>query len=771
MNIEHLIESGTKHYTDGNLQEAKNCFLAIIKIDPHHLEALNNLAVILFYEGQNDLAQDLFKKILSIDPAHKDALMNLFDLFNKVGEKNKFTPYIEKAIAILPHDQELKIFLNDIRNNICREEIDTVPSEVLNAEAFFVLSSGRCGSKTLNDVLNTADNVRSFHTSKSDMGQGAVDAFRNGLDKKAFLSNYHYPLIQRTAKEGYIFGETTPAITPFADVFAGTIPKAKFVILVRNPLAFTRSALFQNFYHGHTDDPYRFSPSKDTEAYIQWRKKSQVEKICWLWNEIYDQVERATEKLDQESFMVLRFEDLFGNIQILSNLFDFLNLKGFSSSRVAEALKVKRNANNYGRFPAVRDWSPEFRGNIEHICMKHALKYGYIKADRAGTGKGPPKPAIYVKKDPLLTIGLPLYSGGKMLMDSVESILSQDYENFELIISDHGADPFVRDIGAYYQKLDKRVKFIHTGDGIDYIGIHNFARMIELANTTYFMWGSYDDCLEKSFISSCLKVIEKDSDIALVYPKSKVFNHKGELMGLGDDSVKADADDPFDRFLHVIWELKMCHAFHGVFRRSYMRKTHSLRKNCYAHDNLFLAEIALLGKIVQIDAALFIRRLTRNYKSNLGEHYAQIIKSLDPVYLEEGLTLPFCRFTYSHCELVNHSPIPPSRKEFLTAEILRCFRHRWSRQLNYEINHLIHYVKNGVYYQTWDGRTYSHKLMEGLPHLHYFHVSDVLKTIREALFIFPENQELQTIYAACVGSIKLPENLIIKSTRSYEEVN
>jgi len=58
-----------------------------------------------------------------------------------------------------------------------------------------------------------------------------------------------------------------------------------------------------------------------------------------------------------------------------------------------------------------------------------------------------------------------------------------------------------------------------------------------------------------------------------------------------------------------------------------------------------------------------------------------------------------------------------------------------------------------------------------MPHLHYFHVSDVLKSIREALFIFPEHEELQTIYAACVDSIKLPENIIIESKRTYQEVN
>jgi tetratricopeptide (TPR) repeat protein len=753
MVIEDLIRCGERHYIDGNLQEAKNCFSSVINTQPYHLEAHNNLGVILFNEGQTDPAQDIFKKILAIDPAYKDALMNLFNVFNKLGEDTRIIPYIEKAKATAPMDRELEIFLKDVKNQICPENNQAVPSDILNAEAFFVLSCGRCGSKTLNEVLNTAENARSFHSPQPGLGQWALDAFWKRIDKKDFIANYRYPLIGQTSNEGFVFGETTPAITAFSDVLAEAIPKAKFVILVRDPMTFTRSALFQKFYHGHPDDIYRFTPPKETDAFNKWKIMSQVEKICWLWNEFYNLIECATENLGQDRFMVLRFEDLFGNIQALKNLFDFLNLKGFSPSRVSEVLKVKRNGTDYLRFPSIRDWSPEFRRIIEQTCTKHALKYGYIKADPAVAGKRLKQPAIHIKKGPDVTIGLPLYSGGMMLSDSVESILSQDYGNFELIISDHGADPFVSEIGRYYQKLDSRVKYIHSGDKLNYIGIHNFARIIELSTTTFFMWGSYDDCLEKSFISSCLRVIKGDDTIALVYPKSKVFNQKGEFLGLGEDSLKADSDDPYDRFIHVIRELQMCNAFYGLFRRYYMRKTHSLRKKCYAHDNLFLAEIALLGKIIQIDDVLFRRRLTRNYNLSMDEHHADVIRSLDPIYLEEGLTLPFCRFTYAHCELINHSLLPPDRKESLTVEILCCFRRRWAIQLNYEINRLIHFLKNGVYYRTWDGRTYNHDLRKQTPNLHYFLVTDVLKSIREALFIFPENKDLKDIYESSVNDI------------------
>jgi cellulose synthase/poly-beta-1,6-N-acetylglucosamine synthase-like glycosyltransferase len=40
---------------------------------------------------------------------------------------------------------------------------------------------------------------------------------------------------------------------------------------------------------------------------------------------------------------------------------------------------------------------------------------------------------------PTLSIGLPVYNGEDFLRDSLESILSQDYDDFELIISDNAS--------------------------------------------------------------------------------------------------------------------------------------------------------------------------------------------------------------------------------------------------------------------------------------------------------------------------------------------
>ncbi|MEM6891420.1 MAG: glycosyltransferase family 2 protein, partial [Pseudomonadota bacterium] len=60
---------------------------------------------------------------------------------------------------------------------------------------------------------------------------------------------------------------------------------------------------------------------------------------------------------------------------------------------------------------------------------------------------------------PRLTIGLPVYNGANYLAEAVTSILSQDFEDFELIISDNASDDDTADICRDFAARDKRVRY------------------------------------------------------------------------------------------------------------------------------------------------------------------------------------------------------------------------------------------------------------------------------------------------------------------------
>ena len=61
---------------------------------------------------------------------------------------------------------------------------------------------------------------------------------------------------------------------------------------------------------------------------------------------------------------------------------------------------------------------------------------------------------------PLLTVLMPVYNAEKFLAESINSILSQTYSDFELLILDDGSTDNSLKIIKVYAKEDKRIKII-----------------------------------------------------------------------------------------------------------------------------------------------------------------------------------------------------------------------------------------------------------------------------------------------------------------------
>jgi len=349
---------------------------------------------------------------------------------------------------------------------------------------------------------------------------------------------------------------------------------------------------------------------------------------------------------------------------------------------------------------------------------------------------------------PIVCVGLPVYNGGKTLSQAIESILSQDFENIQLIISDNCSTDNTEEICLKYQKMDKRVHYYRLEENLG--ASKNFLNVFGLSNAPYFMWASHDDLRERSFISKCLEKIESDPSIALVYPQTKVLDANSRFLGIANDHLNTDQDNPIERFRHLIWEIGMCNMFYGLYRTNIIKKVRSWGKTLFG-DNLMLAEIALLGKIVQINDALFVRRLTRNYNyRSPDERNAQLISDTDTNLFHEGITLPHCRFTYANLELVNYSEIQESEKEFLINDVLKCFKIRFGDKMKYEISRAVELITNGYFYYTWDKKR-SHADHSGnLRIIDYFHINNLLKHLQEALFIFPERTDLKDAYEICL---------------------
>ncbi len=352
-----------------------------------------------------------------------------------------------------------------------------------------------------------------------------------------------------------------------------------------------------------------------------------------------------------------------------------------------------------------------------------------------------------VRKSPTVCIGLPVYNGGKMLSEAIESILSQDFEDIELIISDNCSTDNTMETCLQYQKADKRIRYYRFEENL---GGKNWGNLLARCNAPYFKWAAHDDLIEPSFINKCLERIVQDPSIALVYPKTKLLDADSNFLNIAADHINTDQDNPIERFRHLIWEIGPCNMFYGLHRTSMLRKAHIWGNTFIGTDNLALAEIALLGKIIQIDDVLFIRRITRNYNvKTLDEYYVDLMKS-HPERLLDGITLPHCRLTYANIELLKYLKIEDTEMSLLINDVVKCFKSKFGAKMQYEIDRAVRLINDGYCYYTWDGKRIRTWRSDNLNSTDFFHINNLLKVLGEGLFIYPERTDLRNAYEICL---------------------
>jgi glycosyltransferase involved in cell wall biosynthesis len=465
----------------------------------------------------------------------------------------------------------------------------------------------------------------------------------------------------------------------------------------------------------------------------------------------------SSEKYYQKAFS-LKEDDTY----ILSNLADlYFNLKQWKNAASFLERYLHHTPGDYGRLNKLALAYMEYGEPPQAIpVLERSLE---IKPDQENiqnilkTLKSIPPVKLAPtrrKHVPLVSVGLPVYNGGQLLPQAIESILSQDLEDLELIISDNGSSDQTEEICRHYQRRDRRVRYYRSDENLG--SLTNFLNVLGLSTSPFFMWASHDDLREKTFMRACFPPLDRDPSVALVYPRTKVFDINSHFLGIAQDRLLTDQESAQERFKHLIWEIGMCNVFYGIYRSSMLKKISSWGQSLF-YDNLALAEIALSGKIVQIDEPLFIRRLTRNYNYySPDDRNVQLMSEGESKWLREGISFPHCRLAYAHLELLNQSSLDDSEKETLMKEVLKCFRTRFGSQMTYEIDRAITLINSCYFYHQWDQKDFMKDRFSETKVLGSFHITGLQKRLQETLFFFPEREDLAAAYGkVCNELIKL----------------
>lgn len=126
---------------------------------------------------------------------------------------------------------------------------------------------------------------------------------------------------------------------------------------------------------------------------------------------------------------------------------------------------------------------------------------------------------------PSVSICLPVFNGERFLSEAIESVLSQTYGDYELLISDDRSEDASLAIANSYARRDRRITVWSNPQNLGLFG--NYNQCLKRASGRYIKLFAQDDSLAPQMLSRSLEAFSAGQDIALVSTRRQILSEEG----------------------------------------------------------------------------------------------------------------------------------------------------------------------------------------------------------------------------------------------------
>jgi glycosyltransferase involved in cell wall biosynthesis len=240
---------------------------------------------------------------------------------------------------------------------------------------------------------------------------------------------------------------------------------------------------------------------------------------------------------------------------------------------------------------------------------------------------------VDMKSAPKVSVIVPNYNHALYLQQRLDSIVNQEFQDFEVIVLDDASTDNSREIIQAYARYPAfRVLFDETRSGSVF---KQWQKGLKAARGEYTWFAESDDCSSPFFLSQLVPMLESDKALGLVYCQSYLVDPSSRVFG---DAVQWT--DDLDR---VRWRSNFTNRGPAEVR-DYLSK-----KNTIPNASAVLIRTAVLRSINRLDDGyklcgdwlLWIKVLLqsnigyvakklnywRQYSSNARTHIAGVLES------------------------------------------------------------------------------------------------------------------------------------------------
>jgi glycosyltransferase involved in cell wall biosynthesis len=259
-----------------------------------------------------------------------------------------------------------------------------------------------------------------------------------------------------------------------------------------------------------------------------------------------------------------------------------------------------------------------------------------------------------VRQNPRISVGLPVHNGARFIEAALDSLLAQDFTDFELIISDNASTDDTPEICRAFARRDARIRYFRSAANLG--AAANFNRVFELAAGEFFKWATHDDICARSNLRRCLETFDQSPpDVVLCYGKTVLIDERGQVLRPYEDRMDLRFARPHRRLEHLLRYLELCHADLGLIRRRVLATTR-LQGPYRGSDTVLLAELALRGKFHEIPEPLFFRRWHPGTSMQSHATVEDHMRWFDPAWRGRA-ALPRLRQLLGHARAIYEAPL------------------------------------------------------------------------------------------------------------------
>ena len=206
---------------------------------------------------------------------------------------------------------------------------------------------------------------------------------------------------------------------------------------------------------------------------------------------------------------------------------------------------------------------------------------------------------------PRVSFGLPVWNGEASIRRCLDSLLAQDFTDFEVVVSDNASTDGTSQILSEYAARDPRIRVSRNPENIGQI--ENVNLVFRQSRGEYFRWIGVTDWLEPHYASRCVEALDADPGAILVTTYFRIHRKDGTSRYEEYRGERPDSERPERRFARMLWFYLAGDAkydpIYSLIRRDALERTHLIWMMDWG-DRMMGAELSLLGRFQHVPECL-----------------------------------------------------------------------------------------------------------------------------------------------------------------------